>query len=176
MKTLNKWCRYVIAAAGLSLAFAGAMPAQAAQNELALLSSYVGNWQGEGVVRGGDHPDPFRCRLTVSKGNGEKINYAGRCSLAGSTLSITGTIAYNDAAGQYEAVMSSNAGYTGLAVGRQQANQISFDLRERQKDRSGSDVRIGSRILLVNDIISVDFEIEFNDSGKVLTTTVPFDR
>jgi len=153
-----------------------AAPATAAEAELALLSSYVGNWQGEGALVGGDKPEPFRCRLSISRGNQQKVNYTGRCTLVNATLSISGTIAYNDAARQYEAVMSSNAGYTGLAIGRRGNNQISFDLRERQKDRGGSDVRIGSRIILIGDSITVDFEVEFNNSGDVMTASVPFSR
>jgi len=153
-----------------------AAPATAAEAELALLSSYVGNWQGEGALVGGDKPEPFRCRLSISRGNQQKVNYTGRCTLVNATLSISGTIAYNDAARQYEAVMSSNAGYTGLAIGRRGNNQISFDLRERQKDRGGSDVRIGSRIILIGDSITVDFEVEFNNSGDVMTASVPFNR
>jgi len=150
---------------------------QAAEEELALLGSYVGSWRGEGALVGGDKPEPFRCRLTVAKGNQGKINYSGRCTLVSATLSISGTIAYNEQARQYEAAMSSNAGYTGLAIGRQNGGQISFDLRERQKDRTGSDVRIGSKILLVgNDSITVDFEVEFNNSGEVLTASVPFSQ
>ena len=161
----------ILAVMGLSAAPASAGPA-----ELDLLSSYIGDWRGEGVVRGGDRPDPFRCRLTISKGNATKINYAGRCALVNANLSISGTIAYNDDARQYEAAMSSNAGFTGLAVGRNQGDRITFDLREQQRDRAGSDVRIGSRIQLVNGQITVDFEIEFNDSGEVLTSSVPFSR
>lgn len=147
----------------------------AAEAELALLGSYVGSWRGEGALVGGDRPEPFRCRLSIAKGNQGKINYTGRCTLVDATLSISGTIAYNDAARRYEAAMSSNAGFTGLAVGQQSGGKISFDLKERQKDRTGSDVRIGSRITLTgNDKITVDFEVEFNDSGEVLTASVPF--
>lgn len=149
----------------------------AAEAELALLGSYVGSWRGEGALVGGDRPEPFRCRLTVATGNQGKINYSGRCTLVSATLSISGTIAYNDAAKQYEAAMSSNAGFTGLAIGQQSDGRITFDLKESQKDRTGSDVRIGSRILLVgNDSITVDFEVEFNNSGEVLTASVPFSK
>ena len=157
----------------LAMPFVTLAPVQAA-GEIALLESYVGNWQGEGALVGGDQPEPFRCRLTVAKGNGGKVNYTGRCALVNATLSISGTIAYNEAARRYEAAMSSNAGFTGLAIGQQRAGQISFDLREQQKDRGGSDVRIGSRIVLVNGKITVEFEVEFNNSGNVLTASVPF--
>ncbi len=157
------------------LVLAGAAPSQAGDAELALLTSYVGSWRGEGALVGGDRPEPFRCRLNIAKGNQTKVNYTGRCTLVDATLSISGTIAFNDDQKRYEAAMSSNAGFTGLAVGRQSQGQISFDLKEQQKDRAGSDVRIGSRILLQgNDSITVDFEVEFNNSGRVLTATVPF--
>lgn len=151
-------------------------PAQAGEAELALLSSYIGDWRGEGALVGGDEPEPFRCRLTVAKGNQAKVNYTGRCTLVNSNLSISGTIAFNDAAGRYEAAMSSNAGFTGLAIGQSQGGGISFDLKERREDRAGSDVRIGSRIVLRSGAITVDFEVEFNDSGEVLRAAVPFAR
>lgn len=174
---VKNWLR-AIAIGGALVAPLGLSPAvaQAGDRELALLSSYIGNWRGEGLLVGGSQPEAFRCRLNVAKGNALKINYTGRCTLVNATLSISGTIAYNDAAQRYEAAMSSNAGYTGLAVGRQHNGQISFDLREQQKDRAGGDVRIGARILLVGDRITVDFEVEFNNSGDVLTTSVPFSQ
>lgn len=151
-------------------------PVQAAQAEMDLLASYIGSWQGAGTLVGGEEPESFRCRLTVAKGTAAKINYAGRCTLVNMNLSVAGTIAYNDAARRYEAAMSSNAGFTGLAVGRKSGERISFDLSERQVDRGGNDIRIGSRITLVGDNITVDFEVEFNNSGQVLTAKVPFAR
>jgi hypothetical protein len=173
---MNKWLGIGVALALMPLAGVALAQAQAAQGELALLESYVGNWQGEGALVGGDQPEPFRCRLAIAKGNAGKVNYTGRCALVNATLSISGTIAYNDEAKRYEAAMSSNAGFTGLAIGQQRQGQISFDLKEQQKDRAGSDVRIGSRILLADGDITVDFEVEFNNSGEVLTASVPFSQ
>lgn len=166
----------IMAASTLAAMIAAPLPAQAGQAELDLLSSYIGNWRGEGLMTGGDFPENFKCRLTIAKGNATKINYAGRCTLVNANISISGTIAYNDSTRRYEAAMSSNAGFTGLAIGMIDKNQISFDLKERQKDRAGSDVRIGSKIQLANDNITVNFEIEFNESGQVLTSSVPFKR
>lgn len=170
---MTNWLRAAMVA--LMVLSSAAVPASA-QGELDLLKSYIGNWEGQGALVGGDQPEPFRCRLGVSEGNLGKINYTGRCTLVNATLSISGTIAFNDANRQYEAAMSSNAGYTGLAVGRQSGETISFDLREQQKDRAGSDVRIGAAIVLVGESITVDFEVEFNNSGEVLTASVPFAR
>jgi hypothetical protein len=114
--------------------------------------------------------------LTVAKGNQAKINYSGRCTLINMNLSVNGTIAFDDATRRYLAAMSSNAGFTGQAIGRRQGDRISFDLTEKQKDRGGNDVRIGSTIQLVGNSITVDFEVEFNNSGEVLTASVPFSR
>ena len=72
--------------------------------------------------------------------------------------------------------MSSNAGFSGYAIGIQKGDNISFDLAEREKDRGGNDVRIGARIELTGDAIVVDFEVEFNNSGQILTASVPFAR
>lgn len=155
---------------------AAVMPARAGQDEINLLQAYIGQWRGDSVLVGGDEPEPFRCRLSVAKGNLGRINYTGRCSLVDTTLSISGTIAYVEEQRRYEAVMSSNAGFTGAAIGLIRGNTISFDLRKSQRDRSGSDVRIGARILLIEDTITVDFEVEFNNSGEILTASVPFAR
>lgn len=156
---------------------AAAPPAWAGPAEIDLLSSYVGSWSGAGEFRNEPNaPEPFRCRLSIAKGSASKINYQGRCALANMNLSVAGTILYNDAGRQYEAVMSSNAGFTGTAVGKKIGDQIVFDLREKQKDRGGNDVAIGARIKLIGGSITVDFQVEFNDSGQVATATVPFSR
>lgn len=164
-------------AMAIAAVLAGLMsPTQAAQAEMDLLASYIGSWRGSGTLVGGEQPESFRCRLTVNKGTAAKINYAGRCTLVNMNLSVAGTIAYNDAARRYEAAMSSNAGFTGIAVGRKSGDRISFDLSERQVDRGGNDIRIGSKITLISDQITVDFEVEFNNSGQILTAKVPFSR
>lgn len=168
--------RVVTAMAALVLSSLVAAPARSGQVELDLLTSYIGKWSGAGVLVGGEAPESFRCRLTIAKGNQAKINYSGRCSLINMNLSVNGTIAFDDATRRYQAAMSSNAGFTGLAIGLQQGDQISFDLTEKQTDRGGNDVRIGSRIQLIADTITVDFEVEFNESGEVLTASVPFSR
>jgi hypothetical protein len=160
-----------------ALAFAATPPALGGPAELALLSSYIGEWSGSGALVGGDEPEPFSCRLTINKGNQTKINYAGRCSLVSMNLSVTGTIAFDDATRTYQAVMSSNAGYKGIAVGRVRSETITFDLSQKDSDRAGNAVRLGARITLIgSDSIKVDYEVEFNDSGQVLTAEVPFTR
>lgn len=164
----------VVAAVMLSSGFTA--PVQSGEAELELLSSYVGDWKGSGALVGGAQPESFRCRLGVSKGNQAKINYAGRCTLVDMTLSVSGTIAFDDKSQRYQAAMSSNAGFTGLAIGQKKGDTISFDLSEKQVDRGGNNIRIGSKIILIGDSITVNFEVEFNESGDILTASVPFAR
>lgn len=151
-------------------------PGRAGDAELGLLQSYIGSWSGTGVLVGGDRPEAFGCRLKVSKGRDEKVNYAGRCSLVNMNLSVTGTITYNDKAGRYEATMRSNVGFSAAAAGAKQGKAIVFVLNEKQNDRGGNSMQIGSILKLDPNRITVDFSVEFNRSGQVLTTTVPFAR
>ena len=141
-----------------------------------LLATYIGNWKGEGALVGGQKPEPFRCRLSITKGNLNKINYAGRCTLVDMNLSVSGTIAFDDKTRRYQAVMSSNAGFKGVAVGRKEGDKITFDLAEQETDSGGNAVRIGSHLELIGSSIAIDFEVEFNNSGDVLTASVPFVR
>ncbi len=173
---MGKRLQAIMAVAALILLSILGAPVRAGQDELNLLTSYIGSWQGQGVLTGGKAPESFGCRLTMAKGKQAKINYAGRCALIDMNLSVSGTIAFDDATQSYQAAMSSNAGFTGLAVGRKQNDRISFDLAEQQTDRGGNNVRIGARIELIGKSISVDFQVEFNNSGKVLIATVPFSR
>jgi hypothetical protein len=162
---------------GTAAAINGAIPAHAGPTELALLSNYIGEWSGSSSLVGGEKPQPFSCRLTVNKGNQAKINYAGRCTLVSMNLSVTGTIAYDDASRTYQAIMGSNAGYKGVAVGRVGGDRITFDLVSKESDRAGNAVTLGARIILVgSNSITVDYRVEFNDSGQVLTASVPFTK
>ena len=173
---MKAYIRMLAVVVGAQLCLLAGTTARADEADIALLTSYVGDWRGDGVLVGGDKPEPFRCRLSIAKGNPGKINYSGRCSLVDANLSVSGTIAYSEQFKRFEAAMSSNAGFTGMAVGVESGDQITFDLKEQQKDRGGSDVRIGAAILLIAGTIQVDFEVEFNNSGDVLRAAVPFAR
>ena len=164
--------------AAIGFAAIGSMSsAYAAPSPTDLLSSYIGEWSGSSVLQGGDTPEPFTCRLTVDKGNQSKVNYAGRCTLVNMNLSVSGTIAYDDASHTFQAVMGSNAGYKGTAVGRVKGDMITFDLAERESDKAGRPVKLGASITLQgSNSITVAYSVEFNDSGRVLTATVPFSK
>lgn len=148
--------------------------ARAGEAEVAFLQSYIGNWKGSGTLTGGDEPETFNCRMQVTKGNMGKVNYAGRCSLVGLNLSVAGTLAYFDAAGRYEAAMTSNAGFSGIAIGRKVSGGVVFNLRERNVDEEGTDLTIESVVRLQGDTVTVEFHVLFNETGERMQATVPF--
>ena len=124
----NKRAPFASAIAAIVLAAGAVSPALAGPTEVALLSNYIGEWSGAGVLQGGDSPEPFTCRLTIDKGNQAKINYAGRCTLVNMNLSVSGTIAFDDASHTYQAIMGSNAGFKGTAIGRVKGADGSFGI------------------------------------------------
>jgi hypothetical protein len=163
------------AALAFMLAGGAAAPAAAAPADVALLKSYIGEWRGRGVLIGAN-TETVVCRLSLTQGNQDKVNYSGRCSLAGTQLSVAGTMAYVEASKRYEAAMSSNATFTGIAVGQKRGDGLVFNLRERDEDEEGKDLAISAQITLREDDIQVVFEVVYVESGDSLRAEVPFTR
>jgi hypothetical protein len=153
----------------------GVTPAAAAPADVALLKSYIGEWRGTGVLIGASE-ETVRCRLSLSEGNQDKVNYSGRCALAGTNLSVAGTLAYVDASRRFEAAMTSNATFTGIAVGQKRGSGLIFNLRERDQDEEGKELSISAQIHLNGEDIQVAFEIVYIESGDSLRAEVPFSR
>lgn len=165
-----------VAVAGLAVTSAmAAAPAVAAKADIELLNSYLGEWKGKGTIVG-EQSETVKCRLSLTPGNDDKVTYSGRCALAGTILSVNGTLAYIDDARRYEAVMTSNATFSGNAIGRKQGDGVVFNLKERETDEEGNDLTITAVIALINKKISVEFEVVFNASGEILRASVPFSR
>ena len=165
-----------VALAGLLIATPMvAAPAYAAKADVDLLKSYIGEWKGRGTLVGAES-ESVVCRLSLSEGNSDKVNYSGRCSLAGTSLSVNGTLAYNDGKKQYEAAMTSNVTFSGLAIGKKQGDGIVFNLKERDTDEEGNDMTITAAITLKASKIDVDFSVLFNASGDMLKASVPFNK
>jgi hypothetical protein len=167
----SHWRAFTLAGVLIS---AAAAPALAAPADIALLRSYLGNWKGRGVVQG-KNAETIVCRLMLTDGNNEKINYDGRCALAGANLAIHGTLAYIDASKRYEAAMTSNTSFQGIAVGRKQGDGVVFNLKEVGKNE-GSDIAITAGIALQRSQISVDFQVTDVASGQVTKATIPFSK
>jgi hypothetical protein len=168
----------ILALAGLLAATPMAVaPAMAAPADVALLKSYLGSWKGRGTLIGADS-ESVVCRLSLSEGNSDKVNYSGRCTLAGTSLAVNGTLAYNDSARRYEAAMTSNVTFSGLAVGKKSGDNIVFNLKERNKDEEGNDLTVTAAIVLKGKgkAIGVDFQVIFNATGEMLKASVPFTK
>ena len=165
-----------LALAGLLVSAGAAIgPAMAAPADIALLKSYIGEWRGRGVLIGASQ-ESVVCRLSLSQGNQDKVNYNGRCTLAGTNLSVAGTMAYIEANRRYEAVMSTNATFNGVAIGQKRGQNLIFNLRERDKDEEGKDLAISAQIQLSQEAIQVVFEVVYVESGDSLRAEVPFSR
>jgi hypothetical protein len=152
-----------------------AAPAFAGPAEVALLKSYIGEWRGRGTLTGASS-ETVVCRLTLSQGNQDKVNYNGRCTLAGSNLSVAGTLAYVDASRRFEAAMTSNATFSGIAVGQKRGNGLVFNLKDRAPDEEGKEMSIAAQIALNGEAISVSFEVVYVETGDSLKAQVPFSR
>ena len=165
-----------LAVAGLMLsALLAQAPALAGTAEVELLQSYIGSWKGRGIVTGAEQ-ETVICRMTIDKGNQDKVNYRGRCAMAGTTVSVNGTLAYIDASRRYEAAMTTNAGFSGIAVGQSTGGGVVFNLRERVADEDGKPLTVTAAITLTGARIMVDFSVVFNETGQSLAAKVPFTK
>ncbi len=162
------------AAALLAVASASIAPAFAGPAEVALLKSYEGSWRGRGTVVGSD-TEKVTCRMSLTDGNGDKVNYAGRCALAGTDLAINGTLAYIEGSQRYEGAMTSNANFSGVAVGRKEGDGIVFNLQSRGLS-DDADIEINAGIILTPGGITVKFNALDTKTGKVLNASVPFSK
>ena len=160
-----------------ALVFFSGVPglALAGAKQDALLLGYVGSWKGSGMLTGGDEPEKFSCRNSITDGGQGKINYQGRCAVAGLNLAIYGTIKYNDDTRRYEGTMHSNTEFEGDAIGRQRGSSIVFDFKQ-QKQRDGHELTIGSKLTLQRDGYTVEFDVWIADSEMKMSTSVPFER
>jgi hypothetical protein len=166
------------AAAFVGLAVTGtvaASPASAGPNELALLESYVGSWSGRGQLTGAQS-ETIVCKLAINPANGDKVNYSGRCAVAGNTMSVRGTLAYIDTNRRFEAAMTTNVGYSGIAIGRRSGENVVFNMRESGADEEGRAVTVTAAITLNPSKVTVDFTVVFNDSGESIKASVPFSK
>jgi hypothetical protein len=159
---MNKKTFAFLAAALLSIP---AVPAFAAPADIELLQSYAGSWRGAGELTGPDSGS-VRCRLTF-RALGDKLSFTGRCTVAGSgTRGFTGTIAFNEATGRYEASSSD-----GTVVGRKSGNTITFNMSD-----STTQGEVTSSMSLRGNQIRVDFELKDADTGEVSGSQVTFTR
>ncbi len=169
-----------VALAGLTvLSLSAPVPAFAARADVDLIRSYIGTWKGASQLKGqfrGKEAGKVTCSMSLSPGNGDKVNFAGNCALAGTTMTVRGTIVYNDAGKRYEAAMTSNVSFSGVAIGKRQGKGIQFTFREKDADVDGmGGLDVNASIMLNADRIAVNFDVAF-DNGEALSASVPFTK
>ncbi|MGN6101185.1 MAG: hypothetical protein ACTHOR_08555 [Devosia sp.] len=163
-----------IGVAGLLVACGAPAVAIGGPAEVALLKSYEGSWKGTGQVVGTDQ-ETITCRMSLTDGNNDKVNYNGRCGLAGTVLNIAGTLAYIEASQRFEGAMTSNVNFSGVAVGKKTGSGLVFNLVSRGVSE-GVTVEINAGITLTPGVITVSFKATDVKTGKVIHATVPFAR
>lgn len=162
-------------AATLLVSMPLAAPSFAAQSDIDLLESYIGDWKGRGTTTSNGNTETVVCRLGITSGEQAKVNYHGRCTLAGGNLSIAGTMAYISDSNRFEAVMSSNTAFSGIAVGRRRGGGIDFKLKDRN-EKTGADFTIDAGIALKGGDIEVKFSVTEASSGNKVVAIVPFKK
>lgn len=170
----------IVALAGLTvLSMSATAPAFAAKADVELIQSYVGTWKGGSQLNGqfrGKPAGKVSCSMSLSPGNGDKVNFAGNCALAGTTMTVKGTIVYNDAGKRYEAAMTSNVSFSGIAIGKRQSGGILFSFKEKNQEVDGmGGLDVNASILLNPEKIAVNFDVAF-DNGEKLSASVPFTK
>lgn len=175
MNSLRNWAQALTAGAVL-VAGMSAAPVLSAQADLDMLKSYVGNWSGLGSSKTtGQASESVKCNLSVTPGGvPEKINFNGKCALSGGVLSIKGTMAYVGG-NSYEAVMSSNTAFTGVAKGRRSGNSLSFNLRDKNAD-TGDQYSLSAGLGLTGGKINASFTVTNLSTGQKTSASVPFTK
>ncbi len=157
----------------LALSALGAVPALAGPADVALLQSYVGNCVGKGVLTG-TTAQPVTCRMSLRPGQGDKINYTGRCEVADASFSLSGVMAYIAAQNHYEAAMTSSGG-SGVAIGQKRDGGVVFSSKQ-QMTTQGHSGTVTSTLALAGGTLRVDFSMLEDKTGKTTSGTIPFTK
>lgn len=179
MRVAGPLSRAAALAGLIALSMSAPLPAYAAKADVELIQSYIGTWKGASEVKGkfrGKDGGRVSCSMSMSPGNGDKVNFSGNCALAGTTMTVRGTIVYNDAGKRYEAAMTSNVSFSGVAIGKRQGKGIQFTFKEKDKEVDGmGGLDVNASILLNPERIAVNFDVAF-DNGDALSASVPFTK
>ena len=133
----------------------------------ALLQSYAGEWRGRGTLKG-EVSETVVCRLSL-KPAGSRFSYAGRCVLAGETISLRGSLEF-DEKGKAFVARSGTKSYKGVASGGGVVFTMSQPFR-----REGHSGTFSAGFSLTGGTIKINFRIEDSDTG-VSTARVPLKK
>jgi len=153
-------------------------PAFSAPKDVELLNSYVGDWRGSGDLKRDGDVETVRCKLAITKAKAGKINYKGRCAVAGANISIAGTMAYIEEAQRFEALMSTSTSFSGVAIGNysniEDKEGINFELSDKNA-KTGDEFEISSNISLKEEVIGIDFVVTNKTTSRIISAIIPFE-
>jgi hypothetical protein len=152
-----------------------AAPSAAVADGYAALLSYEGRFSGSGTaVYENGATDRVDCRLGLEAGaRGRMYLRDTACTVAGTRITLQGVMAFVPD-GRYEAAVTSNAGFSGGAVGTGDASGIRFTIDDgRIGDGS---LALSATFVLAGDAVGVEMAITSNVSGAVTRVTVPMGR
>ncbi len=150
-----------------------AVPAYAAPEDVAVLKSYIGSYRGRGTTDNDGQQESVVCRLSLADADGPKVVLRDtRCAVAGANVTFNGTIAFNESTDRYETAITSDAAFSGNAVGRRRGNDNQFSVSD---DRTGPDgsLTLVATINKSGGQISVDFDVTDNATGGRTRARVP---
>ncbi len=169
--------RPVITGLFLALALAQTAPAVAAQRDIDMLQTYVGDWSGRGSMGTGDNEETVKCRLNVTSSRPERVTFNGLCALAGGTVSLKGTMGYIEERNRFEAVLNSDIGFLQdkVAVGRRSGSGIIFNMRPTDPE-TNKDLDVAVDLALKNGVITFNAKVTDTASGATTTAKVPLEK
>ena len=146
-----------LAAFLVAIALVAPVSASAAQRDLDVLQSYVGNWRGTGTFGPPNELESIRCNLAVTQSaTPDRVSVNGKCAIAGGSVSIMGTMAYLADKNRFAAVITSGlGGLKGNAVGRRSGNNVSYTLVPDDPDIR-EQFNVDAKLSLKNGAIVVD--------------------
>lgn len=154
-----------------------ATPSFAGKADIELLKSYVGNWRGRGDAKlaSTNEKETVLCKMNFTDTGPDRIGLKGRCSLAGTTFSMRGTVAYVEKNRRFEAVMTTNTSFQGVAIGRRSGKNLNFSLLNVKAENDDA-FDIGVGLQLRNGRIYVKFNILHKASGGKSSANIPFSK
>lgn len=165
-----------LASAGLvALALMAPASAFAGPKDIEVLQSYVGEWEGRGTFGGGSDGESVKCKLGVTSSEPTKVQFNGRCSLAGGAVTIRGSLGYIEERRRYEATMTSDAAFGGVAIGKRNGSGIDFTMKPAEGETDG-DYAINAGLSLKDGKIVVKATITETASGASTTANVPMEK
>jgi hypothetical protein len=147
--------RFVARAVAAVMAAAISVPAPAAEADVALLKSFAGQYAGGGTLKGKDGPSSFECGLTARSESAGKLLFDGSCAVV---LLVAGAMTYLPDKGRYEMVMTSNVGFTGMAFGRRDQDDLYFSMRDRDVNEENRTLTLTAKLAMRGDVILVSFD------------------